>query len=163
MDNLTLFHNRFLSDKKTYDEHFWTANLLSPRHNTWEGLAFERVCLQHIPQIKHALQIGGVLTRTCSWTHKPDKLYPDGAQIDLLIDRADNIINLCEIKYAYGKFTPDKKQLAELNRKREIFKAVTHTRKAIHLTLITPDGTVDNAYSRAFQSQLTLDDLFCIP
>ncbi len=119
------------------------------------------MCLQHLPQIKHALQIGGVLTNTCAWSHKPDELCPNGAQIDLLIDRADNIINLCKIKYARGLFTPDKKLLDELNRKRAIFQAVTHTRKAVHLTLITPEGTVDNAYSRAFQSQLTLDDLFC--
>ncbi len=163
MDNLTLFHNRFSSNKKTNDEHFWSANWLSPRHNTWEGLAFERVCLQHIPQIKHALQIGGILTNTCAWSHRPDELHPNGAQIDLLIDRADNVINICEIKYSRGKYTPDKKLLEELNLKMEIFKAVTHSRKAIHLTLITPEGTVDNAYARAFQSQLTLDDLFCIP
>lgn len=163
MDNLTLFHNRFLSEKKSYDENFWTANLLSPKHNTWEGLAFERICLQHIPQIKHTLQIGGVLTNTYAWSHKPDDITPDGAQIDLLIDRADNIINLCEIKYTRGRFTPDKKLLEELYRKMEVFRAATHTRKAIHLTLITPEGTVDNSYSHAFQSQITLNDLFCIP
>ncbi len=162
MDNLTLFHATFLADNPSNDEHFWSANYLSPRHNTWEGLVFEHVCLQHIPQIKHALQIGGVLTNTCSWHHKPDATYPEGAQIDLVIDRADNIINLCEIKFSKDKYVLDKRTLDELKRKRQIFTAVTHTRKAVHLTLITPEGLADNAYAHEIQSQLTLEDLFCI-
>ena len=163
MDTLVLFHAKFLNDKKSNDEHFWSAKYLSPMHNTWEGLAFEHVCLQHIPQIKKALQIGGILTNTCAWYHKPDENVKEGAQIDLLIDRADNIINLCEIKYASGKYILDQKKLDELKRKREIFMTVTHTRKAVHLTMITPEGLKDNAYAHEIQSQITLDDLFCVP
>ena len=160
MDNLTLFHSRFLDGKTTNDEHYWTANFLSPKHNTWEGLAFERVCLMHIPQIKQALQIGGVLANSYTWQHTPDETYPEGAQIDLLIDRADNVINLCEIKYAKGVFAVDKKLINELKRKREIFMAVTKTKKAVHLTLITPEGVTVNAFSHELQSQITLNDLF---
>ena len=160
MDNLVLFHAKFLNGSKSNDEHFWSASYLSPKHNTWEGLAFEHVCLQHIPQIKRALQIGGILTNTCAWYHKPDENTREGAQIDLIIDRADNIINLCEIKYARGKYILDKRELDALKHKREIFMAVTHTRKAVHLTMITPEGLKDNGYAHEIQSQVILDDLF---
>ena len=136
---------------------------MSPKHNTWEGLAFERVCLQHIPQIKRALQIGGVLTNTCAWYHKPDENVREGAQIDLIIDRADDVINLCEIKYSKDSYILDQKKMEELKRKREVFIAATHTRKAVHLTMITPEGLKDNAYAREIQSQVTLDDLFGTP
>ena len=160
LDNLVLFHFKFLKDKKLNDEHFWSNNYLSPKHNSWAGLAFEHICLQHIQQIKDALQIGGVFSNTYSWFHRPDAVYSEGAQIDLLIDRADNIINLCEIKYSKGKFALSKDFIDELNRKRQIFSEVTKTKKAIHLTLITAEGIADNAYAREIQSHITIDDLF---
>ena len=106
------------------------------------------------------MQIGGILTNTCAWYHKPDENTREGAQIDLIIDRADNIINLCEIKYARGKYILDKRELDALKHKREIFMAVTHTRKAVHLTMITPEGLKDNGYAHEIQSQVILDDLF---
>ena len=162
MDNLVLFHFRFLKDKKLNDEHYWSNNYLSPRHNAWAGLAFEHICLQHIPQLKAALQIGGVSSNVYSWVHKPDGVYGKGVQLDLLIDRADNIINLCEIKFVKGKFTPDKEFIEDLNRKRQIFQEVTRTSKAVHLTLITTEGVTENAYAHEIQSFLTLDDLFVL-
>ena len=160
LDNLVLFHFKFLKDKRLNDEHFWSNNYLSPKHNSWAGLAFEHICLLHIQKIKEALQIGGVVSNTYSWFHRPDDIHTEGAQIDLLIDRADNVINLCEIKYSKGKFTPDKKFIDELNRKRQIFTEVTKTKKAIHLTLITTEGISDNGYAREIQSVITSDDLF---
>ena len=160
LDNLVLFYFKFLKDKRINDEHFWSNNYLSPKHNSWAGLAFEHLCLQHIQQIKQALQIGGIFSNTYSWIHRPNAVHPEGAQIDLLIDRADNVINLCEIKYSKGPFAPDKAFIDELNRKRQIFSEVTKTRKSIHLTLITTDGIADNGYAREIQSFVTLDDLF---
>jgi len=130
------------------------------KQHSWAGLAFEHLCLQHIQQIKQALQIGGIFSNTYSWLHRQDAVHPECAQIDLLIDRADNVINLCEIKYSKGKFTPDKAFIDELNRKRQVFSEVTKTRKSIHLTLITTDGIADNAYAREIQSFVTLDGLF---
>jgi hypothetical protein len=160
LDNLVLFHFKFLKDKKLNDEHFWSNNYLSPKHNSWAGLAFEHICLQHIQQIKEALQIGGVFSNTYSWFHRPDAVYSEAAQIDLLIDRAANIINLCEIKYSKGKFTLSKDFIDEFYRKRQIFSEVTKTKKAIHLTLITAEGITDNAYAHEIQSHITIDDLF---
>ena len=162
IDNLVLFHFKFLNDRTLNDEHYWSNNYLSTKHNSWAGLAFEHICLQHVQQIKQALQIGGVVSNTYSWYHKPDDVHPHGAQIDLLIDRADQVINLCEIKYSRGKFMPDKAFIEELNRKRQIFIDVTKTKKAVHLTLITTEGLADNAYAREIQSHLCLDDIFSV-
>ena len=160
MDNLVLFYFKFLNNRSLNDENYWSNNFLSPQHNAWAGIAFEHICLQHVREIKKALQIGGVLSNVFSWMHRPDDVHPEGAQIDLLIDRADNVINLCEIKYSKGKFSPDKAFIDELNRKRQIFADVTKTRKAIHLTLITTEGMVENAYSHEIQSHVSLEEMF---
>lgn len=97
MDCFTLFHLKFLKDAPT-DEHFWSNQINTPAVNTWMGLAFERVCLEHVDQIKKKLGISGVLTEVNSWYCKAD---PDkgifGSQIELLIVRKDQVINLCEI------------------------------------------------------------------
>ena len=99
MDNFTLFHFRFIANNPTHDRHFWSSSVDAPFHRVWEGLAFERLCLWHREQIKRALQIGGVLTNMYAWRHAPTSADDPGAQIDLLIDRNDGIINLCEMKF----------------------------------------------------------------
>ena len=128
--------------------------------NTWRGLAFERLCLQHSEQMRKALGIAGVYTEIYAWRHVGDDIYPKGAQIDLILDRADNVINICEMKYTKGRYLLDKDTLEELNEKAEVFRAVSKTRKAMHLTMVTSNGLVDNAYSKQIQSEITLADLF---
>ena len=88
------------------------------------------------------------------------KHTPQGAQIDLLLDRADNVINVCEMKYAKGRYLLDKDTLEGLEEKAEVFRAVSKTRKAVHLTMVTSSGLVRNAYANQIQSTVTLDDLF---
>lgn len=122
-------------------------------HSTWAGLAFERLCLQHIDRIRTALGIGGVLANVHSWRDEK-------AQIDLLIDRRDGIVNLCEMKYWAGPYAMTARDLAAIEAKKAEFKAVTGTRKAVHLTLVTSNGVKPNAYSGHIQSFVTLDDLF---
>ena len=100
IDNFVLFHERFVHPDFG-DEHLWSNLTNSPRRNAWCGLAFERVCLEHVPQIKRALGISGVQANVRSWNCKGDEeIGINGSQIDLLIDRKDQVINVCEMKYA---------------------------------------------------------------
>ena len=160
MDCFTLFHFKFLQDTPT-DEHFWTNQINTPLVNTWMGLAFERVCLYHVNQIKAKLGISGVLTEVNSWYCKAD---PDrgvfGSQIDLLIVRKDQVINLCEMKYANSDFTITEKVDRSLRNKVSDLKTITGTKYAIYPTLITTYGLVSNSYSLEMQSVIVLDDLF---
>ena len=160
IDNFTLFHLKFLAGDSTSDGDFWTSTVSSPLQATWKGLAFERLCLLHVPQIKAALGIAGVRANVCSWFHVPDKDVPDGAQIDLVLDRADGIVNLCEMKWCQGEYRLSKEELGKMLNRREIFKAATHTRKSVHLTMITPSGVAESPERHFVQSELTLDDLF---
>lgn len=151
---------QFLCDMDGKDEHWWSRSVSSAVQSNWRGLAFERLCLQHVPQIKAALGISGVLTNVHSWHHAADDVYPTGAQIDLLLDRADNVINICEMKYSSGPFAIDKALDADLAAKVETFRAVSKTQKAIHLTFVTSRGLARNSYWNDVQSEVTLDDLF---
>ena len=155
IDNFTLFYFRFMESNKANDPHYWSAMADTRVHSTWAGLAFERLCLQHIDGIKHALGISGVLTNVHSWRNA-------NAQIDLLIDRRDGIINICEMKYWAGPYAMTAADDAALMNKRAEFKEATKTRKAVHLTMVTSFGVKPNAYSGRVQSFATLDDLFAL-
>ena len=153
IDNFTLFHFRYMKGNTTNDPHYWSSMLDSRVHTTWVGLAFERLCLQHVEQIKGALGIRGVLTNVHSWRN-------ENAQVDLLVDRKDGIINLCEMKYWAGPYTLTESDDRNLANKKVEFKTATKTRKAVHLTLVTSFGVKANAYSHKVQSFVTLEDLF---
>ena len=160
IDCFTLFHFKFLQDEPT-DEHFWTNQINTPAVNTWMGLAFERVCMQHVAQIKNKLGISGVLTEINSWYCKAD---PDrgvfGSQIDMLITRKDQVINLCEMKYSGSEYTITEKVDKSIRNKINDLRVLTNTKYAIYPTLITTYGLVSNSYSDNIQSVITLDDLF---
>ena len=161
IDNFTLFYFRYIRGNKYNDTHFWTNNIGSPLHRAWSGLAFERVCLQHIPQIKKALGISGVLTNAYSWrTEANAEKGIDKAQIDLIIDRNDGVINLCEMKFSEQEYVMTQDEEMKLRRRRSNFIAATRTPKAVHITLVTPYGLKQNSHSSTAQSQVTLDDLF---
>lgn len=160
IDCFTLFHFKFLQDEPT-DEHFWTNQINTPAVSTWMGLAFERVCMQHVAQIKNKLGISGVLTEINSWYCKAD---PDrgvfGSQIDMLITRKDQVINLCEMKYSGSEYTITEKVDKSIRNKINDLRVLTNTKYAIYPTLITTYGLVSNSYSDNIQSVITLDDLF---
>lgn len=153
VDNFTLFHFRFAAENRLGDRHFWSEMLDSHVHSTWIGLAFERLCLLHIDQIKQALGIGGVHANVHSW-------HSERAQIDLLIDRNDGIINLCEMKYHDGTYPISREDDETIRNRKSVLKEETKTRKAVHVTFVTPYGVKDNAYAKNVQSFVTLDDLF---
>jgi AAA+ ATPase superfamily predicted ATPase len=156
-DPFSLFHLRFLKSKKPKNPRFWTANLDNPSLSAWKGYSFERVCLSHSDQIKHALGISAISTEMSSWYSR--KSSP-GAQIDLLFDRKDDIINLCELKFSKSEYIISAKEEVNLRRKVAIFENETKTRKAVHLTMVTTYGLLKNKNSDIIHSEVTLKDLF---
>lgn len=156
-DFFSLFHLKFIKGQKAFDKNHWLKLIDNPKHRAWSGYAFEQVCLAHIPQVKKALGISGVETATSSWKSARAK---NGAQIDLVIDRRDGVINLCEMKFSIDLFNIDKKYNAELRHKLGTFKAETRTRKSLFLTMITTFGLEDNKYSGHVQNDLKMDVLF---
>ena len=160
VDFYTLFYFKFIQENKRHDPCFWSKNVGSSFYNNWCGLAFERVCFAHIPQIKHALSIGGVSSNEYSWFARKTEDAP-GAQIDLLLDRSDETINICEIKYtASGDYTMTEEEELKILRRRERFLEDTRTTKAIHLTLITTRGLTRNAHADIFQNVVTAGSFF---
>ncbi len=157
VDFYSLFYLHFIHKKKYTDEHFWTNFIDDAKHRAWSGYAFEQVCMGHLKQIKQKLGIAGVLTQTASWR---SRTVEKGAQIDLLIDRKDGVINLCEMKYANTEFAIDKKYDENLRNKKAAFQSESKTRKTIHLTMITTYGVKRNEYSGQVQSEVFIDDLF---
>lgn len=160
IDCFTLFYYKFLENAPN-DEHFWTNQVNTPAVNAWMGLAFERVCMEHIGQIKRKLGISGVLTEVNSWYCKADAdKGVFGSQIDLLITRKDQVINLCEIKYSGSEFTVTEKVDRSIRNKIHDLTLLTKTKYAIYPTLITTYGLVNNSYSGNIQSVVTAEDLF---
>lgn len=157
VDFYSLFYYRFIRNNQYQDEHYWTSSLNSPTYRTWSGLSFEMLCLTHLNQIKKALGISGIQANACSWRSSS---VENAAQIDLLIDRRDDTINLCEMKYSKGPFIIDKEYSAKLQNKLDAFTTETSTRKSLMLTMVTTCGLKPNSYSGIVQKELVLDDLF---
>lgn len=153
IDPYSLFYLNFIKSASPDDENYWVNINNTPTYHAWSGYAFEILCLHHIPQIKKALGISGVQTSVASWHNK-------NAQIDLLIDRKDQVINLCEMKFSIHQFTIDKKYADNLRNKIGTFQTITTTRKAIFLTMITTHGIAQNKHSYLAQNNVTLEDLF---
>lgn len=154
IDPFVLFNLKFLK-KKEYGS--WMSYLNSPSYNAWRGNAFEIVCLNHIPQIKFALGISGVETMEYAWKSTSSG---SGAQIDLLIDRKDGVINLCEMKFSNGIYEISRDEYEKLQSRLSSFQKESKTSKAIHITLISANGLSRNKYSGIVQNIITGDNLF---
>lgn len=153
IDLFTLFHLRYVKGYRGQDEARWQNMLDSPSRRAWSGYSFERLCLHHIRQIKYRLGITGVQCDVCAWRG-------EGGQIDLLIDRRDQIINLCEMKFSQAEYEITKQYDEHLRERAEMFRLATKTRKALHQTFVTTYGLKKNLYSGNVQSEVVLDDLF---
>ncbi len=158
IDNFTLFYFKFLDGERNADENFWKTHVSSPIVYNWRGLAFERVCLQHIDEIKRKLGIAGVSTKVYAWSGAASG--GKGVQIDLLIDRADNVVNVCEMKFSNGLYEISEDEDLKLQTRMEAFANAVGDGKTIHLTMVTSRGLLPNAYSRNVQSEVVLGDLF---
>lgn len=144
-DEYSLFYLRFI-EKKLQNPLTWTSLSQTQTYKVWCGYAYENICLKHISNIKRALEIGGIYTTTSSF-FKPGTSEEAGAQIDLVIDRNDHIINLCEVKFYNVAFTITKDYAEKLREKMRVFQETTKTKKQIQLVLITTFGLKHNKHS----------------
>jgi hypothetical protein len=158
IDEYSMFYLKYIEKSKPSENDVWVKLAAQQSYKIWSGFSFETICLKHVEQIKGGLKISGVNSVYGSWVQKN---VVDGAQIDLLIDRDDNVINLCEMKFYSTVFTIDKKYAADIARKVNAFTTSTQTKKSIFVTFITTYGLVKNEYSNQLvQSDLTIDHLF---
>ena len=159
-DEYSLFYRQFIEDKSKEGSGTWQHLSQTQSYKTWSGYAFESICLKHIPQIKKALGIAGVYSKSSSFFKKGTETEK-GTQIDLLIDRNDKVINLFEIKFYNAELSISADYAKALREKMRVFQETTHTRKHIMLTLITTFGLKANQHSLGLIDQvLDLDDLF---
>lgn len=170
IDQFSLFYLRFMNGKAGFGNNHWQQMIGGGEYNAWSGYAFETACLHHIDQMLDGLGISGMLNTACSWAYRPTeaaKSNPDldedlrkGAQIDLLIDRKDKTITMCEMKYSNTEFEIDKAYDKHVQERIRIFKKVTKTKKSVSLAYVTPCGLVDNMYARKSIRQITAENLF---
>jgi AAA+ ATPase superfamily predicted ATPase len=159
-DFYSLFYTHFIQGKTITDKNYWTNTINTPFRNSWAGYSFEILCVSHIDQIRRKLGVSGVITHTYSWYNRNAETDGDNVQIDLILDRADNVINICEIKFSRKEYTITKDYDKKLQNKVWTFAEESKTNKAIHLTMITTNGIKRNAYWNNLQSEVTMDDLF---
>ena len=160
VDFFTLFHFRFLRESSFRNLQYWSQLQHTPKFYAWAGISFELLAQNHVSQIKKRLGISGVATNVYSWrSHRDDEQR--GAQIDMVIERGDNTINLCEMKFSEREYEISKEYDAVLRNKICRFVEETKSRKSIQLTFITTYGLQRNIYSgQLVQNEVLLDDLF---
>lgn len=157
-DFYSLFYLKFIKKNSNIDENYWINGIDTPEIRAWSGYAFEQVCLMHLPQIKTALGISSVQTQSSAWVGVSGT---EKAQIDLVIDRRDQVINLCEMKFSIKPFTIEKEYAENLRKKMDVFREATQTNKALWLTFITTNGLTPNAYAQSLVHQsVAMDALF---
>ena len=153
VDHYTLFYNSFLKNHTTFRQNYWISLINTPKYYAWAGYAYEMIALQHLPEIYKALGISGIQTDVSSWSNRK-------AQIDLVIDRKDQIINLVEAKFSIQEYEITKKYSRNITDKMEQFISNTKTKKAIWFILLTTYGLKTNLHSGHVQKTLTMKDLF---
>ena len=159
-DLYSLFYQKFIKPNKATGKGAWEQLSGSNSFTAWSGYAFENICMAHIRQVKAALGVRGVYSITNSWMFRGNDALP-GAQIDMIIDRADNTINLCEAKFTKNNFVITKAYAAQLKLKKTIFRQVSQTKKATFTTLLTTYPAIkNNYYLDEIENEITMDKLF---
>ncbi len=159
IDEYTLFYHRFVRPAGPYSPGVWQQISSSQKYKVWAGYAFEALCHKHVTAIKQALGISGVYTEVSS-LHLPASKETPGAQVDMIIDRKDDSINLCEMKFHSAKIKIDKTQYEKLLSRKQRFVEHTGSKKQIFLTYVSNHGIVPNAYSNEIiDSEITLADI----
>ena len=153
-DFYTLFYFNFIARRKTLDNHHWQHLINTPAYNTWCGLSFERLCFAHLEQIKHILGISGMATSTYAY-------HDSHVQIDMVIERADRIVDMCEIKYTDKPFAISKTYAQVLDNKAQVLANKIKKQRSVYLVMITASGLSQNEHSiNRINNVLTLNDLF---
>jgi uncharacterized protein len=156
-DEYSLFYLKFIENNKSQS---WSVIRNTASWRSWSGLAYESICMKHQYAILKSLGISGIYSEVSTWKYvgKEDE---DGTQIDLLIDRGDRTINICEIKFSESEFVIDKQYSTNIQRKISIFKEKTKTRKTVFFTAISTYGFKENEYKlRWVQKEVLMNDLF---
>ena len=161
MDFYTLFYYKFVDAIDSKDEQWWTHNYNSHSVESWQGYAFELICLIHIAQIRKCLGIAGISTSASSWRYLPNKSENDKkAQIDLVIERGDRNINLCEMKFCVGPFTIKNSYAEDVRRRIQLFKEKEKTTYGLISTFVTTFGVADGIHKDVAEAEVTAEDLF---
>lgn len=161
-DFYTLFYYKFVADADSKDENWWTHNYNSHSVESWQGLTFELVCLTHLPQIRKALGISGISTSASSWRYTPAKGNAEekGAQIDLVIERGDHFVNLCEMKFSATPYSISGDYAKRIRERMGLFKSKTKTTCSLVSTFVTTFGIAKNLHSGVVDNDVTATDLF---
>ena len=157
-DLYILFYLKQVKGNETEEEGYWLSRIDLPSRRAWSGYSFEQVCLHHVSQIKKALGINGIATNTGSWTANKDGKKV--AQIDLVIDRRDGIVNICEMKFSTHPYEISKEYMEKIYQRTALFRELTKTSKTPFLTFITMNGLAPNAQAGLIQNSITADELF---
>ena len=166
IDFYTLFYYRFIDGFNAQDEEWWSHHFQTPSIEAWQGLSFELLCFLHLKQIKRKLGIAGIATAASSWRYVPpkkkekDSKTEKGTQIDLLIDRGDRIINLCEMKFSVKPYRITNSYENTLRNRLDIFQEKTKTTKSLAYTFVTTFGVVNGLGHSIVNSEVTMGDLF---
>lgn len=159
-DEYSLFYLQFLENKKQQGVGTWQTLSQTQAYKSWSGYAYENICLKHLPQIKQALGISRVYTLASTF-YQAGTDDSAGAQIDLVLDRNDHVINLFEVKFYSDSFVFNKLQADQLRRKTSVFRQVTKTRKQIFWVLLTTFEVNKNKHlTGAVSDVLTMEVLF---
>ena len=157
MDFYCLFHETFIKSGPHFDTDRWKNTMNTPQYNTWCGLSFEHLCMTHLAEIKQKLGIQGVSTSTYALHHKD-------AQIDMVIERGDNIVNLCEMKYSDEPYYIEKRYADSLRNKRSVLRGLIKKKQSVSIVMVTANGLKQNQYSAELvQNEVQLSDLFRTP
>lgn len=156
-DFYTLFYYKYVNGIDTKDSLRWTHLSSTPQVSSWQGFSFELLCLLHLDEIKKALGIDRILNDASAWRSKQPE---QNTQIDLVIERADHNINLCEMKFSSGMYAIDKGYEQKLRERMSIFLAETMTRCSTRITMVTTYGVLQNKHSGIVNDEVLLDDLF---
>ena len=161
-DFYTLFYIKYIEIyKDSYDEQWWQHHATSHSVESWQGFTFELLCLMHIRQIRQALNIGGVATEVSAWFDQADKKKAvRGSQIDLIIERADRIIHLCEMKFSQSEYRITADYEEKLRTRMALFKEKTKNKQTLVHTFVTTFGVANGKHSSLVHSEVTLDGLF---
>ena len=159
-DEYSMFYIKFIDKTKPSNSGIWIKMHGKQSYRIWSGFSFESICIKHVDQIKEGLKISGINSVYGSWIEK-STTNNNNAQIDLLIDRDDNVINLCEMKFYNTEYEIDKKYANEIAKKVNAFSNRTKTKKTVFVTFITSYGLIQNRYSKQYvQNELTMNHLF---
>jgi uncharacterized protein len=167
IDEYTLFYFYWIEPiketllKKGLRKGYWDKMMSSNSWSAWAGYSFEAICYKHLKQISKALNLSPTAIPN-TWRHTPKKgSVEQGTQVDLLFDRDDDAVTICEIKYTNSPFAIDKEYAEKLNKKLEVFKEMTKIQKQLFLGIISANGLKRTMYSEEMVDEVvTLDDLF---